>query len=180
MGVLPRGRHAATLPLHPQRACCIPGPPSSALRPASALRWLKDVASAMPQVSLANWNQDERFGAYGGAHAMVLGGYGRVTDALAAQIRDLRLNSDVCRVEHTPDHVDVHLRHGEVLRADAVIVSVPIGVLKTGAIEFAPSLPAWKQTAISRIGMGKLSKVSAGEVFATTLLEVAVWSRATI
>jgi monoamine oxidase len=111
------------------------------------------------QVSLPNWNQDERFGAYGGAHAMVMGGYGRVTDALAEQITDLKLNSPVSKIVHSPDHVEVHTRQGEVLQADAVIVSIPIGVLKAGSIHFEPALPQWKQTAISRIGMGKLSKV---------------------
>jgi monoamine oxidase len=113
------------------------------------------------QVSLLNWNQDERFGAYGGPHAMVMGGYGQVTDALAAEILDLQLKKPVRKVIYTADGVEVHTRGGEIFIGDAAIVSVPIGVLKADTIQFDPELPHWKQAAISRIGMGKLNKVCA-------------------
>jgi monoamine oxidase len=39
-----------------------------------------------------------------------------------------------------------------------VVVSVPLGVLKAGAIEFAPRLPAAKRRAIEALGMGVLNK----------------------
>ena len=42
---------------------------------------------------------------------------------------------------------------------EAVIVTVPLGVLKSGSLTFAPALPDWKQGAIDRLGMGLLSKV---------------------
>jgi monoamine oxidase len=48
---------------------------------------------------------------------------------------------------------------GEVLHGDAVVVSVPLGVLKAGSIAFRPALPPWKQEAISRLGFGDLNKV---------------------
>lgn len=44
---------------------------------------------------------------------------------------------------------------------DAVIVTVPLGVLKAGVIQFQPPLSARKQGAISRLGFGFGSKVAA-------------------
>lgn len=44
--------------------------------------------------------------------------------------------------------------------ADAVIVTVSLGVLKAGIIDFVPDLPASKLDAINTIGMGKGMKIS--------------------
>jgi monoamine oxidase len=44
--------------------------------------------------------------------------------------------------------------------ADAIIVTVSVGVLKADIIDFIPDLPANKLTAISTIGMGKGMKIS--------------------
>jgi len=48
---------------------------------------------------------------------------------------------------------------GQELRADRVVVTVPLGVLKAAAITFDPPLPADKQGAIDALGMGVLDKV---------------------
>lgn len=45
------------------------------------------------------------------------------------------------------------------MTADAVIVTVPLGVLKAGAIEFNPPLSSDKQDAIARAGFGNVVKV---------------------
>ena len=42
---------------------------------------------------------------------------------------------------------------------DAVLVTVPLGVLKAGSIAFVPPLPERKQGAIQRLGFGLLNKV---------------------
>ncbi|HIL80840.1 MAG TPA: PKD domain-containing protein, partial [Myxococcales bacterium] len=44
--------------------------------------------------------------------------------------------------------------------ADAIIVTVSVGVLKAGVIDFVPDLPAAKLDAINTIGMGKGMKIS--------------------
>lgn len=44
-------------------------------------------------------------------------------------------------------------------RADAVLVTVPLGVLKKGDIRFSPALPQRKRSAVSRLGFGLLNKV---------------------
>jgi hypothetical protein len=56
--------------------------------------------------------------------------------------------------------VRVHSDAG-VFAADAVLVTVPLGVLKRpGALRFDPPLPPRKQAAIDRLGFGCLNKVS--------------------
>ena len=92
---------------------------------------------------------------------MVIGGYGQVTDAFAARLTDLRLGCPVSKICYASDGSQsvVHTRSGLELAADAVIVSVPIGVLQSGIIQFEPPLPAWKAEALRHIGMGKLNKV---------------------
>ena len=64
------------------------------------------VAAFPGQVSLAHWNQDEEYGGFGGPHCMVPGGYGALTDALAARL-DVRLLSPVARVAYSGAGVQV-------------------------------------------------------------------------
>ena len=40
-----------------------------------------------------------------------------------------------------------------------MVVTVPLGCLKAGAIAFTPPLPDWKRDAISTLGNGNLNKV---------------------
>jgi monoamine oxidase len=47
----------------------------------------------------------------------------------------------------------------ETYRAEAVLVTVPLGVLKENVITFDPPLPEEKQSAIERLGFGNLNKV---------------------
>jgi lysine-specific histone demethylase 1 len=49
--------------------------------------------------------------------------------------------------------------HG-IYAADAVLVTVPLGVLKAGTLKFHPALPERKMGAIQRMGFGVLNKVS--------------------
>ena len=47
----------------------------------------------------------------------------------------------------------------ENYRAEAVLVTVPLGVLKENVITFHPPLSEEKQSAIERLGFGNLNKV---------------------
>jgi lysine-specific histone demethylase 1 len=49
--------------------------------------------------------------------------------------------------------------NSSIFRADAVLVTLPLGVLKTNAISFHPPLPEWKTQAIHNLGFGLLNKV---------------------
>ena len=46
-------------------------------------------------------------------------------------------------------------------KADAVICTLPLGVLKQTppAVQFMPPLPEWKTSAVHRMGFGNLNKV---------------------
>ena len=63
------------------------------------------------QVSLAHWNQDEEYGGFGGPHAMVPGGYGALTDALAARL-DVCLSTPVTAIAYDGDSVQVKTASG--------------------------------------------------------------------
>lgn len=89
---------------------------------------------------------------------IVLGGYSTVVSEAAADL-DLLASSAVRRIAYTDEGVSLRLETGESLGADRVIVTVPLGVLKTDALEFAPPLPFEHRGAIAALGMGVLDKV---------------------
>ncbi|WP_108666505.1 flavin monoamine oxidase family protein [Euzebya rosea] len=93
----------------------------------------------------------------GGGDALVPAGYRSLLEVLEEEIDDLRLGSPVTDVVHGPDGVVVAGPWGRI-EADAVIVTVPLGVLKAGTITFDPPLPAATRGAIDRLGMGVLDK----------------------
>ena len=55
--------------------------------------------------------------------------------------------------------VEVLCANGESFVADAVLVTVPLGVLKRGCIAFNPPLPSAKRQSIANLGFGVLNKV---------------------
>ena len=91
-----------------------------------------------------------------GGDALLPGGYDQVVQAVARGL-DVRLGHIVTRIDTTGDRAVVATSRGE-FTAGAVIVTVPLGVLKAGSIRFAPPLPEPKSRAIATLGMGALSK----------------------
>ncbi len=63
----------------------------------------------------------------------------------------------VRRISATSKSVQIETSKGS-LSADAVVVTVPLGVLKSGSIAFDPGLPEAKRHAIETLQMGVLSK----------------------
>jgi monoamine oxidase len=92
----------------------------------------------------------------GGGDALLPGGYDKVVEAVANGL-DVRLGHVVASVDTSGDRAVVVTSRGR-FEANAVIVTVPLGVLKAGSIQFLPALPDAKSTAIARLGMGALSK----------------------
>ncbi|HVX13944.1 MAG TPA: FAD-dependent oxidoreductase [Pirellulales bacterium] len=89
---------------------------------------------------------------------LVVGGFDRIVARLAEGL-DVRLQQPVTRIE-TADHgVRVVVAGGDVW-ADRVLVTLPLGVLKSGAVEFSPPLPAEKRAALGRLAMGHVEKVA--------------------
>lgn len=96
-------------------------------------------------------------GQLGGPDVLLPGGYGLLVDHLATGL-DVTLNAEVTRIAHSGSGVRVTTSQGAV-EGDRVIVTVPLGVLKAGVIDFDPALPAAKRDAIARLGFGVLDKV---------------------
>lgn len=95
---------------------------------------------------------------YDGDDVVLPGGYTQLFKAFSADI-DLQLSRVVSEVNLEDASVRLKGQDGFDQRFDAVIVTVPLGVLKSGAITFNPPLPTDKQSAIAKLGMGVLDKV---------------------
>ncbi len=95
--------------------------------------------------------------AYGGDEAVLPGGYLRLLEVLTAGL-DIRLSTPVSAVARHEGGVTVTTADDDV-EADAVIVTVPLGVLKADVIAFDPPLPAGHLEAIDRLGFGLVDKV---------------------
>lgn len=92
-----------------------------------------------------------------GAHVVFPGGYSQILDPLKSGL-DIRFSTAVSAVKLVGDGVEV-MASGTTHEANAVLVTVPLGVLKARRIAFSPDLSQGKKAAISRLGMGLLDKV---------------------
>ena len=110
---------------------------------------------------LKNTAADERPGAnrqfrfVGGYDGLVAAIFQRIDPALC----EVRLDTVVTAVSWGRRRVVVRTSAGEELAAPQLIVTVPLGVLKAGAIAFSPRL-ADKEDAIGRLEMGDAERVS--------------------
>ncbi|KAL1215195.1 putative polyamine oxidase 4 [Cardamine amara subsp. amara] len=108
-------------------------------------------------ISLKCWDQDE---CLSGGHGLMVQGYEPVIRTIAKDL-DIRLSHRVTKVSRTSNNkVVVGVEGGNNFVADAVIITVPIGVLKANLIQFEPELPQWKTTAISGLGVGNENKIA--------------------
>lgn len=88
-------------------------------------------------------------------------GYDRLASGLAAGI-DIRLGAEATRVEWAGVDAQRAARvtaGGRILTADRVVLTVPVGVLKSGEIEISPSLPEPVAGALERLEMNAFEKV---------------------
>ena len=110
---------------------------------------------------LKNTAADERPGA--NRQFRFVGGYDGLVAAIFQRIDpglcEVRLNTVVTAVSWERRRVVVRTSAGEELAAPQLIVTVPLGVLKAGAIAFSPRL-ADKEDVIGRLEMGDAERVS--------------------
>lgn len=71
----------------------------------------------------------------------------------------LTLASPVTRIAYDDSGVSLRLGTGESTSFDRVIVTVPLGVLQDGSIEFTPALPFSHRGAINALGMGNIETI---------------------
>lgn len=112
-----------------------------------------EYAADWGDLSAQNFDDDSGFE---GPEVVFPQGYGTLADYLAKGL-DIHLGQKVSRIDARGEGVKVAASGGS-FSADAVIVSVPLGVLKKGAIEFLPGLPAGHREAIEELEMGLLNK----------------------
>ena len=87
-------------------------------------------------------------------------GYSKLVDALANEIDDqarVLLNTRVMAVRWRPGDVMMETSQGE-FHAPKAMVTLPLGVLQAGSVEFTPSLKAKKQ-ALQLLSMGPVIRV---------------------
>lgn len=113
-------------------------------------------AADADMISLRNWDEEH---VLSGGHGLMVQGYHPVIKALSKDI-DIRLNHRVSKISNGPGEMVVTVEDGRSFVADAVILTVPIGVLKANLIKFEPRLPDWKVNAISDLGVGNENKIA--------------------
>lgn len=114
-----------------------------------------EYAAELRELSAKSWDDDEELD---GPDVIFPRGYEQIVHLLATGIDDIRLEHAVQEISRDGNGVRIVTTQGE-FRADRCVVTVPLGVLKRGTIRFTPPLPADKQRAIDRLGMGLLNKV---------------------
>ncbi len=72
---------------------------------------------------------------------------------------DIRFSTPATKVTYSNDGVTIETGSGEDFVGDRVIITVSLGVLKAGDIQFEPPLPLENTEAIGRLGMGMMNKV---------------------
>lgn len=113
-----------------------------------------DYAADSSDLSFLNWDADEEFD---GDEVIFPDGYDQISKNLAKGM-DIRLENIVNKISYNDDGVTVKTDKG-TYSAEAAVISVPLGVLKKGKIQFDPPLPEKKQKSIDRLKMGILDKL---------------------
>lgn len=120
------------------------------------LRTQTEISYAVQSERLALGDYDFSNPLPGGEH-FPDGSYRGLIQALGRGV-DVRLSTTVSRIEHSASEVRVETSAG-TFTGSTVVVTVPLGVLKSGSIQFSPALPARKTAAIDRLAMAELEKV---------------------
>jgi monoamine oxidase len=140
-------------------------------------------STSINNLSLQQWDQDDEHEFFG-QHSMFVGGFGQLAHAMAYGCRplgcikeniatdrlDIRMGVSVVQIDwHNREssglnaldetNVIITCEDGSRFAADACVVTVPLGVLKSTAIKFEPELPQQKLSSIQRLGFGVLNKV---------------------
>jgi monoamine oxidase len=81
-------------------------------------------------------------------------------EAFATEINQVLFNQVVSTIDYSGSRIDVATTNGDFYKADAVLLTVPLSVLKNNAISFIPALPDNKSISVQSIGFGKAITVS--------------------
>jgi hypothetical protein len=88
----------------------------------------------------------------------IASGYSRLPEFIGRGL-DIRFGVTVQTVRWDQRGVAMQLVDGRELSARAAVCTIPLGVLKSGAVRFRPELPPTKQTALGCVDMGPVVKI---------------------
>jgi monoamine oxidase len=118
-----------------------------------------EYAADLSELSLFNFDEG---GALKSEDHLFAGGYKQIIDKLVV---DAKLTSNILLTQVVKS-IDYSQSKGvkvttdkNVFSALAVLVTLPLGVLKANTVTFTPSLPQKKQNAIKKLGFGTLNKI---------------------
>lgn len=104
---------------------------------------------------------EDEVGGDAGFH--VSGGYAQVAERLAAKVREaggtIRLRTHVSALQWKPGEVSAELVDDECVRAEAVVVTLPLGILQSGIVPIVPE-PGMVLQHAQRMRMGKVCRIS--------------------
>lgn len=87
-------------------------------------------------------------------------GFGTLVEEIASKYSlPIRLNSIVTKIDVNDQLVRVTTDDHRSYLTRYVLITIPLGCLKSNMIEFSPILPQWKSEAIERMGFGLLNRV---------------------
>lgn len=114
-----------------------------------------DTGEDFKRLSLQAYDED---GEFDGPDALVKGGYAQILPQLARGL-DIRLGQCVRKISMSAPGQALVTTDKAEFSARAVLVTLPLGVLKARKVVFEPALPVAKLEAIRRIGVGSLNKI---------------------
>jgi len=112
-----------------------------------------DSGGTIEKLSAQYWNSDELFP---GDDVLFPNGYDAVTNLLAQGL-NIRTKHIVTGIEYGDRQVTVKTNRGD-FTAERVIITLPLGVLKSGKVSFKPSLPDELIKTIRKVEMGTINK----------------------
>lgn len=112
-----------------------------------------DTGGDIHRLSSQGFYDDKTFD---GEDLIITNGYDNVANYLAKEL-DIRLNTRINAIDYTNDKIEISTNNG-TYQADKVLITVPLGVLKKGVIDFKPTLPNATQRAIDGLQMGAVNK----------------------
>jgi monoamine oxidase len=135
---------------------------------AQAVPPLGDAAAGLSRLALGD--EPDRMSArdyarlWSGDDLLLPEGYGALVARLAEGV-DVKLATEVTQIDWSGAGIVAQTNAGTI-RAGFAIVTVPVGVLKSGALRFVPDLPPSTRNALDGLGMGALSKIGLSFDFA--------------
>ena len=113
----------------------------------------QEYSGSAEKLSAHRYDSDKDFP---GDDALFVQGFKVITEFLASKLV-IELGQVVKEIQWRQSPVRVMTQKAEFV-ADQVVVTLPLGVLQAKQVRFVPELPANKQDAIAKLGMGVLNK----------------------